>query len=396
MKKNWEIKTLKEITSLLGDGLHGTPKYTIDGDYYFINGNNLDDGKIIFKEKTKKVSFEEYDKYKKNLNDRTVFVSINGTLGNIAFYNNEKVILGKSACYFNLLDNIDKNFIKYFLQSPYVNNYLHTGATGATIKNVSLKSMRCLQIPLPNELEEQKQIVEILDKTFESIEKAKENIEKNIQNSKELFASRLNEIFSQKGDGWEEKKLSTVFKTGAGGTPLKSKKEYYENGTIPWLCSGEVKQGNIYKSTKLISQKGLDNSSAKLFPENTVVIAMYGATAGDVGILRFETSTNQAVCGILPNNDFLPEFIYYSFLYRKKELISQATGNAQPNISQIKIKNTLIPIIDKLLQIKIVDELDNLKEQTKQLENQYQQKLDNLEELKKSILEKAFSGELLK
>ena len=254
--------------------------------------------------------------------------------------------------------------------------------------------LRRIPIPIPP-IEEQKQIVEILDKTFESIEQAKVNIEKNIENAKELFQSRLNEIFSQKGDGWEEKKLGKVCKTGAGGTPLKSKKEYYENGNIPWLCSGEVKQGNIYSSNKFITQKGLDNSSAKLFPKDTVVIAMYGATAGDVGILRFETSTNQAVCGILPNDILIPEFIYYSFSYRKNELIAQATGNAQPNISQIKIKNTLIPILEKKEQLKIIEELDSLKEQTKQLENHYKQKLKNLEELKKSILQKAFSGELL-
>jgi type I restriction enzyme S subunit len=148
--KNWEEKTLKEITSILGDGLHGTPKYTIHGDYYFINGNNLDSGKIVFKENTKRVSIEEYEKYKKNLNDKTVLVSINGTLGNVAFYNNEKVILGKSACYFNLIDGVSKDFIKYFLESPYFFKYAHKEATGATIKNVSLKTMRELKINLPS------------------------------------------------------------------------------------------------------------------------------------------------------------------------------------------------------------------------------------------------------
>ena len=281
-------------------------------------------------------------------------------------------------------------FVRYFLESIDFEKY----RTGSTIPHIYYKDYKNELFPIVN-INEQKQIVEILDKTFESIEQAKVNIEKNIENAKELFQSRLNEIFSQKGDGWEEKKLGKVCKTGAGGTPLKSKKEYYENGNIPWLCSGEVKQGNIYSSNKFITQKGLDNSSAKLFPKDTVVIAMYGATAGDVGILRFETSTNQAVCGILPNDILIPEFIYYSFSYRKNELIAQATGNAQPNISQIKIKNTLIPILEKKEQLKIIEELDSLKEQTKQLENHYKQKLKNLEELKKSILQKAFSGELL-
>ena len=103
---SWEEKTLKELTTHLGDGLHGTPKYTIDGDYHFINGNNLKDGVIEFKSSTKKVSIEEFNQHKKNLTDRTILVSINGTLGNIAFYNNEKIILGKSACYFNMKENV--------------------------------------------------------------------------------------------------------------------------------------------------------------------------------------------------------------------------------------------------------------------------------------------------
>ena len=111
--------------------------------------------------------------------------------------------------------------------------------------------------------------------------------------------------------GWVIKKLGEVCETGAGGTPLKSHKDYYEGGTIPWLLSGEVSQGEIYNSKNFITEKGLKNSSAKLFPPNTVLIAMYGATAGQVGILKFEASTNQAVCGILPNEKTIPEYLYY-------------------------------------------------------------------------------------
>lgn len=158
--------------------------------------------------------------------------------------------------------------------------------------------------------------------------------------------------------GWETKSLGDVCKTGSGGTPLKSKKEFYENGTIPWLMSGEVSQGEVHVATRFITQKGLENSSARVFPKNTVLVAMYGATAGQVGILKFEASTNQAVCGILPSEQFIPEFLYYLFLSKKDELISQATGNAQPNISQIKIKNTHVPIIKLSEQQRIVTILD--------------------------------------
>jgi type I restriction enzyme S subunit len=157
---------------------------------------------------------------------------------------------------------------------------------------------------------------------------------------------------------WDIKRLGDVCKTGAGGTPLKANREYYEGGTIPWLLSGEVAQGEIAESKNFITQAGLDNSSAKIFPVNTVLVAMYGATAGQVGILRFEAATNQAVCGIYPNKKLVPEFIYYAMLSKQEELIAKAAGNAQPNISQIKVKNTEVPIPPIAEQRRIVAILD--------------------------------------
>lgn len=123
MREDWIEVELDKLVSKLGDGLHGTPKYSDDGEYFFINGNNLSNGKIIFKGNTKRVNKDEFEKYKKELTDRTVLVSINGTIGNLAFYNNEKVILGKSACYFNLLNIADKEYIRYLLSGQGFINY---------------------------------------------------------------------------------------------------------------------------------------------------------------------------------------------------------------------------------------------------------------------------------
>lgn len=193
--EGWEEKTLKELTTLLGDGLHGTPKYTEEGEYYFINGNNLTDGIIEFKTSTKRVSLEEYNKYKKNLTDRTVLVSINGTLGNVAFYNNEKIILGKSACYFNMKDSVDKNYIKYVLSSPYFLLYAHKEATGATIKNVSLKTMREFIVPLPS-LKEQQTIVQKLDAISLETKRLEAIYQQKINDLEELKKSVLQKAFS--------------------------------------------------------------------------------------------------------------------------------------------------------------------------------------------------------
>ena len=156
--ENWKWVRLGQCVSILGDGIHGTPNYTPNEEYHFVNGNNLSDGSIVIKTDTKTVAFEEYEKYKKELNDHTVFVSINGTIGNVAFYNNERIILGKSACYFNLIDKEWKEFIYWIIKTDYFLKYAMTNATGSTIKNVSLATMKMFPVPLPP-LEEQHRIV---------------------------------------------------------------------------------------------------------------------------------------------------------------------------------------------------------------------------------------------
>ena len=122
--------------------------------------------------------------------------------------------------------------------------------------------------------------------------------------------------------------------------------------------SGEVAQGEIWAAINFITPAGLQNSSAKVFPTDTVLVAMYGATAGQVGILRIEAATNQAICGILPSDQFVPEYLYYFLLSKKDELVGKAVGNAQPNISQAKIRETTIPIVGKAEQRRIVAILD--------------------------------------
>lgn len=190
----WEKKQLKELTTILGDGLHGTPKYSTDGEYYFINGNNLSDGKIEIKGNTKQVDVSEYHKHKKTLTDRTVLVSINGTLGNVAFYNGEKIILGKSACYFNLKETVDKGFIKYVLSSRYFLDYAHREATGATIKNVSLKSMRQFEVPFPP-LETQQTIVRQLDALRAETQRLEAVYRQKLEDLEELKKSVLAKAF---------------------------------------------------------------------------------------------------------------------------------------------------------------------------------------------------------
>lgn len=174
--ESWEEVSLKELSSVIGDGLHGTPVYSENGDYYFINGNNFDDSFIAIKESTKRVSIEEYKKYAVNLNDNTVFLSINGTLGKTAFYNGEPVILGKSACYINVGEKLDKRFLKEMFHTNAFINYANQKATGSTIKNLGLKAIREYLVPLPT-LSEQHEIVRLIDDLLARERKAQQATE---------------------------------------------------------------------------------------------------------------------------------------------------------------------------------------------------------------------------
>ncbi|MEX3003576.1 restriction endonuclease subunit S [Serratia fonticola] len=154
----WEWVRLLDIATLIGDGLHGTPNYVDRGHYFFVNGNNLKNGCIQITNSTKMVSEDEFKKHKKELNERSVLLSINGTLGNIAYYNNEPVILGKSACYINLTSEMAKPYLKMLFESCYFKQFAMSNATGSTIKNLGLKSLSLMLVPLAPK-EEQNRIV---------------------------------------------------------------------------------------------------------------------------------------------------------------------------------------------------------------------------------------------
>ncbi len=215
LNNNWEWTRLQSLVTLLGDGLHGTPVYTPGTKYFFINGNNLSNGKIEIKPDTKTVSEDEMLKYKKELNLRTVLVSINGTLGNVAFYNGEEIMLGKSACYFNLSEYVFKNYIKLIIESPYFRTFALKKSTGTTINNLGLMAMNEFPIPLPP-LSEQKRIVAKVDELMALCDKLEAEQFKNLKTHQVLVKTLLDTLTQAKDSdelqvAWG--RLSTHFDT---------------------------------------------------------------------------------------------------------------------------------------------------------------------------------------
>ena len=142
-------------------------------------------------------------------------------------------------------------------------------------------------------------------------------------------------------EGWVWKKLGEVCETTSGGTPNRKDPSYY-NGNIPWVKSGELDKGLITDTEEKITEAAIKNSSAKVFPKGTLLIALYGATIGKLAFLGVEAATNQAVCACKTYSPINNEFLYYLLLSLKSNFVSQGAGAAQPNISREKIINTLL------------------------------------------------------
>ncbi len=186
-EKGWEVKKLKDISRKIGDGLHGTPEYSeSDTGWYFINGNNLENGCISIKSTTKKVTDSVRKKYYVEMDDFTLLVSINGTLGKSAFYNGENVILGKSACYIKLNKDVNKLFIYEIIRGEYFKLYAESVCTGTTIRNVSLKAMREFPIIYPP-----LSLQHSFTQKIEQIEQQKAAIQKTITDLETLLAARM-------------------------------------------------------------------------------------------------------------------------------------------------------------------------------------------------------------
>lgn len=196
-------------------------------------------------------------------------------------------------------------------------------------------------------------------------------------------------------ENWCWTRLENVANWGSGGTPSRKHPEYYQ-GNIPWIKTGELKDDFIYDAEEHISEEAISKSNAKLFPVNTVVLAMYGATIGKAGIMGCELATNQAcACGV-SNESINYRFLFEYIKSQKDGFIASGKGGAQPNISQQIIKSYPIPLPPLPEQKRIVHRIESLFAKLDEAKEKIQQVLDGAEMRKAAILHKAFTGELTK
>lgn len=192
---------------------------------------------------------------------------------------------------------------------------------------------------------------------------------------------------------WQIKKLGEVCFTTSGGTPSRGNKRFYE-GNIPWVKSGELDKGLILDTEEKISDEAIKNSSAKIFPKGTLLIALYGVTIGKLAFLGVDAATNQAICGIFKSEHINSSFLYNFLFYKKPSLVRQGIGGAQPNINQGILKNLEIPLPPLPEQQAIVSKIEELLSDLENGKQQLQLAQQQLKIYRQSLLKWAFEGKL--
>tara|TARA_Y100001936_G_scaffold164027_1_gene160249 strand:+ start:203 stop:1399 length:1197 start_codon:yes stop_codon:yes gene_type:complete len=395
MVKNWHTVRLSEISSDIGDGIHATPKYVGHSDIFFINGNNLENGTIIISKNTKAVSEQEYNKFKLELDKNTILISINGTIGNLAIYNNEKIVLGKSASYVKFKKNIDVKFLFHALQTFYVKNYFFEELTGTTINNLSLQSLRNTPIKLPIEKKEQ----HIISDNLFDIDELINSLESLIQKKKNIKQGAMQELLTGKkrlegfsGD-WEEYTLKDIVKIpvtdGPHETPL-----FLDDG-VPFLSVNNIVNNKIAISNlRYISKKDHERFSKKCKPMKGDILLGKAASVGHVAIVDFYFDFNiwSPLALLRINDKNTTKFIYYYIQSQhiEKQINFFTNSSSQGNLGMGDIEKLIFLLPSKKEQLSITEILSDIDGEINELKKQ----LEKYTNLKQAMMQKLLTGEI--
>ena len=403
LPKGWVWCRLENVTSVIGDGLHGTPQYNPNGAYYFVNGNNLSNRQIIIKNNTKRVSEEEYMKYKKPLNEHTILVSINGTIGNIGTYSNEQIILGKSACYFNITPFLVKEYMCYVIESNYFQKYALLSATGSTIKNVPLKAIYEFYVPIPP-VSEQKRIVSETDYLLafiNKVEEGKENLQNAVRSAKSKIldfaihgklvpqdpndepASELLKRINPKAEitcgnpqygklpkGWCETYLGELFNHNTGKALNSSNTEgtmrdYLTTSNIYW---------NTFDFSVVKKMLFKDNELEKCSVTKGDLLVCEGGDIGRAAIwnLNYDICIQNHIHRLRPKVNLCVPFYYYTLYYLKVKNMIGGKGIGLLGLSSNALHKIHCPLPPLSEQHRIVTKIEELFAQLDKIESSLQ------------------------
>lgn len=397
-----EVRKLGDLCEVITKGTTPTSigHAFVEEGINFVKVESLTENGGFIKDKFAFITEEGHEALKRSqLKEHDILFSIAGALGRTACVT--KSILpantNQALAIIRLKDNVDLNhnyLIKYLVSAVIVEE-IEKLKGGVAQQNLSLGQLKAIEIPIPP-LPEQERIVAKLDAAFAAIDQAKANVEQNLQNAKELFQSKLNEVFSQRGDGWQNKRLIEVnrFIDYRGKTPKKT------TSGIPLITAKNVKMGYLNEDPKeYIDESDYDAWMTRGIPRSGDVLFTTEAPLANVALLKTEEkiALAQRIITLCPNRSVLTgEYLTYCLQSKvvQDSILEKGTGATVTGIKSKLLKEILIPIPSLETQARIVKVLDSFIEGVNQLQTHYTQKLAELEELKKSLLERAFRGEI--
>ena len=343
-------------------------------------------------------------------NHPCITVGRSGSVGKVHYYE-QATWAHNTALFVKDSKGNDPKYLYYFLKNLHLDKMFDKGSS--VVPSLDRKVVHSLNVPCHKDIDCQKRIAAILSKIDRKIE-LNRAINQNLEAmAKQLydywfvqfdFPNEEGKPYKSSGDkmvwneklkreipeGWDISLIKDIATTYSGGTPKSTNIEYYDNGEIAWINSGELNSPIITKTTNYITKCGLENSSAKLYPSNSILVAMYGATAGKVSLLTFEACSNQAVCGVIPTIENMLYYVYFHISSLYSHFITLSTGSARDNISQDTIKNILLPIPTRNI-LKLFDEKIGSIYQT--IVNNYQQ-IDSLTKQRDELLPLLMNGQV--
>ena len=364
-----KIGDLAEVTKLAGFEYSKNFEYLDDGEIIALRGLNVKNGNLDLKN-VKKISKSVSEKLPRSkLFKGDILLTYTGTIGEVAIIEEDnKYHLAPNVSLVRA-KNIDPYFLYSLMRTNYFKNSLKKFSVGSTQKTIPMKNIRQIEIFYFEEsVEYITNFMKQIDKKVKINEKINETLD---EISKSLFKSwfmdfdpvkakaegrptglseEISNLFpdsfeeSELGKipkGWTVEKIGTYFDVLLGGTPSRKKEEYW-NGDIPWINSGEINNFRVMSHSELITKSGLENSSTKLMPKRSTLIAITGATLGQVSLNEIDVCGNQSVIGISPSPSVFPEYVYLWINFTIKKLISLQTGGAQQHINTGNVKDHLI------------------------------------------------------
>jgi type I restriction enzyme S subunit len=414
MPKNWTRVSIEEVCNQK-DGLRRGPfGSAIKKEFFVPDGYKVyEQSHAIYNDVNRGKYFISKSKFNELVNfavqDGDFIVSCSGTLGKIALIPKgaKPGIINQALLRIRTKPEVvSSNYFLYFFRSELFQRLIFDQSQGTAMNNlIGIKDFKLLEFPLPP-LPEQHRIVAKIEELFSELDKGIETLKTAKQQLKVYrqavlkyaFEGRLTISDVKDGElpeGWVVKKLGEIFKTTSGGTPSR-KVDAYFTGNTPWVKSGELDHHTIYSAEENISNEAVENSSAKIFPIGTLLIALYGATIGKLSFLGIEAATNQAICAIFPSKEVKLDYMFHYLTLNKRKLIESAVGGAQPNISQTILKDLEVFFPVSLEeQNKIISEIESRLSVCDKIEESIEQGLQQAEALRQSILKKAFEGKLV-